>query len=220
VSRESPEAQNQEFTEKGELKTMLQTHTVEGWSGVIADLSTKQAAAKDHLEQLRKQKQELSLEAALGSADAKKKLDKINSELGRLTLEADDFDSAIRQAETAKSQAATMEATRVEKVRQEKLSTLAATAVGHARDFTKALEEAVQAGAATKQTIKEMLKIASNQEAPALDRLLAPGIFMRGAEHAGLRSHLEFAAYNGERSHVVALEDALSGFLERWLKKE
>jgi hypothetical protein len=50
--------------------------------------------------------------------------------------------------------------------------------------------------------------------------LLQPGVWMRGAEHAGLRSHLEFAAYNGERSHVVALEDALSGFLERWLQAD
>ena len=80
----------------------LAENTVTGWNGVLADLAQKQQAAKDHLNQLRKQKAELSLEAALGSADAKKKLDRINSELGRLVLEADDFDSAIHQAEQSR----------------------------------------------------------------------------------------------------------------------
>src|ERR1035441_4277280 len=111
---------------------MLQTNTVEGWSGVIADLSTKQQAAKDHLNRLRKQKEELSLEAALGGANAKKKLDKINSELARLTLEADDWASAISRAETEKGRAEESAAAEQERQRQEELSTLATAAIREA----------------------------------------------------------------------------------------
>src|ERR1019366_10069583 len=155
--------------------------------GVIADLAAKRQSAREHAERLRAEKQNMALEAAMGGGDARKRLKEINAELARLTLEADDWDSAIAQAEAEKGRAEQSVATERERQRQKKLSVLAATAVGHARDFTKALEEAVKAGAAVKQTIKAMLAVANNQEAPGLDRLLQPGVWMRGAEHAGLR---------------------------------
>src|ERR1035437_3785956 len=38
----------------------LAENTVDGWSGVIADLAAKRQAARDHTERLRAQKQELA----------------------------------------------------------------------------------------------------------------------------------------------------------------
>ena len=198
----------------------LAENTVTGWSGVLADLAQKQQAAKDHLNQLRKQKAELSLEAALGSADAKKKLDRINSELGRLVLEADDFDSAIHQAEQSRVKAAQAEAETAERVRQEELSTLATAAARHAAEFTAALSQAVKAGAACKLTVQNMLTRATPEESTAWNQLLGSGPYMRAAEHAGLRAHLEFESYRGLKEHVAPLEETLAAYLERWIKKE
>ena len=53
---------------------MLQTTTVEGWSGVIADLAAKRQRAAEHTERLRVEKQQLALEAATGGGAAKKRL--------------------------------------------------------------------------------------------------------------------------------------------------
>jgi hypothetical protein len=188
------------------------------WEGVLADLAAKRQGARHHAERLRTEKQNMALEAAMGGGDARKRLKEIKAELARLTLEADNWESAIAQAETEKGRAEESAASEQERQRQKELSTLAATAVEHARDSTKALEEAVKADAAVKATIRDMMVHANNQEAPGVDRLLQPGIYMRGAEHAGLRSHLEFAAYTGDRSHIVPLEEALALILGRWQK--
>lgn len=198
---------------------MNQISTVEEWSGVLTDLSMKQNEAKDHLDSLRKQKQELSLEAALGSSDAKQKLDAINSELGRLVLEFEDYESAIRQAEAARIQAERIEAERVEKIRQSELSSLTETALRQASEFDATLVQLVLVGDSIKTLVNEMLKVATPQESPSIDRLLEFGVWMRAAEHAGLRSFLQFQGYSGDRSHLVPLEESLKTFLSRWIEE-
>ena len=195
----------------------LATNTAEGWCAVITDLTIKQQAARDHTERLRIEKQRLALEAAMGGTESKKRLREINAELARLTLEGDDWDAAITQAETAQRQAAQAESAAAERQRQEQLSRLASAAIRHATEYTAAMCQAVEAGASVKLVIQDMLKSATPQESQSLDRLLRPNPYMRGAEHAGLRNHLEFQNYPGPREHVVPLEEALAASLARWL---
>src|ERR1039458_6420624 len=121
---------------------MLQTTTVEGWSGVIADLAAKRQRAAEHTERLRVEKQQLALEAATSGARAKKRLGQINVELSRLAVEADDWQSALAQAEQSKRHAEHVEAEAADRVRQEELSALATAAVRHAAEYTAALRQA------------------------------------------------------------------------------
>jgi len=193
-------------------------NTPGNWGGIIDDLTTKRQAAHRHLEQLRAQKRELALEAAMGGGDAKKRLEKTNAELSKLAFEIDDWDVAITQAQAAKEQAEKSAAEAAERARQEELSVLAATAVRHAAEFSASLRQAVKVGATLKMVIANMLGRATPDERPYLSRLLEAGPFMRAAEHAGLKAHMEFQGYPGPRDHVVALEDALAILLDRWLK--
>jgi hypothetical protein len=66
--------------------------------------------------------------------------------------------------------------------------------------------------------IQNMLSRATPQESRGLNQLLGYGAFMRAAEHAGMRAHLEFESYRGLKEHIVPLEEDLAGRLERWLK--
>jgi chromosome segregation ATPase len=99
----------------------IATKPAQEWEGVIADLAAKQQASQEHNERLRTQKQELALEAAMGSTDAKKRLKEINAELAKLALEGDDFDAAIRQAESAWTNAEHAEAEAAEHDRRAKI---------------------------------------------------------------------------------------------------
>ena len=112
----------------------LVENTPSQWQTVIADLTTKQQAAREHIESLRKQKQELALEAAMGGSDAKKKLDKANGELARLTLESDDWDSAIATARSRLADSQASVAAEAERARRSEILPRwpARYALGHA----------------------------------------------------------------------------------------
>jgi hypothetical protein len=49
------------------------------WESVIADLAARQQGAREHVERRREEKRELTLEAALGSVDAERRLAKVNA---------------------------------------------------------------------------------------------------------------------------------------------
>lgn len=187
------------------------------WESVIADLTDKQKAARENAELLQTERQNLALEAAMGGADAKKKLDKANAELARLTAEAEDRETAIRQAQQRLGAAREAEASKAEHARRNELEILAATAIHHAEEFTASLRQASSAGAQLKLIVRNMILRATPAEQAQLNRLLEPGIYMRAAQHAGLRSHLEFAGYTGLPEHIVSLEAALKVHLGRWI---
>lgn len=191
------------------------------WESIITDLTAKQQTAREHVEQLRTQKRDLALEAAMGGADARKKLEKANAELARLTLESDDWDAAIAQAQRHLADAREAEAAEAEKKRKAEMRALASTVVRHAEEFTSSLRQATKAGEALKLVIRNMIARANPQERVHLDQLLQTGgPYMRAAEHAGLRAHIEFMGYPGPREHILALEDAISIHLGGWLIKE
>jgi len=195
----------------------MQLLTVEGWAGVIADLQSKQQAAREHAEQLQAQKHALALESAMGSPEAKKALTKINAELSRLALEGDDWHAALTQAEASKKLAEQAEAETADRQRQAELSKLATTVIGHAAAYTKALREAVDAGERLKQTIRQMIPLARPDEMANLNRILEAGCWMRCAQFAGLRTHIDFRPYVGPAEHLGPLETELAVYLGKWL---
>jgi chromosome segregation ATPase len=202
------------------VTTVTTENTVTGWAGVIADLSAKRQAAQAHAQELRNQKAALALEAAMGSDAAKKQVTKLNQELAHLTLEADDWDSAIRQAESEKQKAEQAEKDAAERERQAELSRLASTAINHAAEFTASLQQAVKAGAAVKAVIQKMLPLARPDEMTNLNRILERGPFMRCAQWAGLQPFIEFQDYPGPKDHITALQTELSIYLGKWLNNQ
>jgi chromosome segregation ATPase len=132
---------------------MIHENTIDDWSGVVADLTAKRQAAHEHLQQLRAQKRELALEAAMGGGEAKKRLERTNAELSKLAFEIDDWDVAIVQAQAEKEQAEKSLAEVAEQARQKELSMLALAAVRHAAEYTASLRQAVKAGAALKMVV-------------------------------------------------------------------
>jgi len=192
--------------------------SAEQWAGVVADLAVKRKAAEARGAELRKRKADLSLEAALGSAQARKELEKLNAELTKLTFDCDDLGVAVQQAESEKVKAAKESAVEAERQRRAEMSRFAKIAVKHAADFTRALQQAAKAASAVKASLGEMQGLATADENRALNPLLRPQVFMRGAEHVGLRSCLEFQPYPGPPAQIVALETELGSALEHWLE--
>jgi hypothetical protein len=195
-------------------------NTVPRWESVIAELTTKQQSARQHVEQLQEQKRDLALEAAMGGADARKKLDKANAELARLTLESDDWDAAIAQAQNWLADAREAEVAEAEQERRSEMRTLASAALRHAAEFDVCLRQASNAGAALKLAIQNALARATPDERRNLDRLLEAGPYMRAAEYAGLRAHLEFQAYPGLKAHITSLEETVPLFIGNWLTSD
>jgi hypothetical protein len=87
----------------------------------------------------------------------------------------------------------------------------------HAGEFSASLRQAASAGAALKLVVQNMNARATSGERKNIDRILEHGIYMRAAEHAGMRAHLEFVGYTGPREHLVTLDDALAVHLGAWI---
>jgi DNA repair exonuclease SbcCD ATPase subunit len=198
----------------------LQENTVQGWSGVVNDLSTKQQAAKDHLNLLRKQKEELSLEAALGSADAKKKLDKINYELGRLALDAGDLDSAIRKAEEAKRQAAQAEAETAERNRHQQIGAHLEKYLAEVREIDKGLERLVEHFTSSRQALDAAESLMTSTESTPIQQLKSFFGPTLSAAHFGVGKYIELGATARHIIHRQPLARFAAGFCDRWLSNQ
>lgn len=197
----------------------LAENTVSGWQSVVGDLTAKMQTARDRVEQLRSEKKTLALEAALGGAEAGRKLGKINSTLTTAAFELDDIEQAILQAEAEKRKAEQGEADEAEQARQQKLSTLATETMQHAAEFSRATAQAVKAGRSLRESIRAMLALATAGEQRGPSMLLGTECFERAGQLAGLRDFLSFPPYRGPREHVVPLEDEAAVHLSRWLPK-
>jgi len=199
------------------LQRPVHRNRTRGWSGLIAHLTAKRQSAAEHIEQLRTQKRELALEAAMGSADAKKRLKEINTELARVALDVDDFDMALKQAEAGRGQAEQAAAEAAQREREAEMGKLARQLLKKAAEYTAAAGAMCDAAEGVKTLAHAMIALAKPEEMAGLNRLLEPAPYMRAAEHAGLRDHLEFRPYPGPREHVVALEEELALHLSRWI---
>jgi hypothetical protein len=192
-------------------------NSVQHWTEVIAQLTTKQQQANQHIERLRAEKRSLALEAALGSEPAKKKLDKINAELTKLAFDADDFVVAIAAATAEKQRAEQAVKDAEERQWHSELCKIAGTAIAAAAKYTEAVRSAVTAGRAAREALRAMTMLTKSDS--NLQRLLDSSPFMRTAEFEGLREFLEFAPYRGPKEHLGPLESEFESLLGRWRKE-
>jgi len=187
------------------------------WESLIANLTSRADTCDREARELAHEREGLLLDAELGIGGAAKRVAKLDEEIFHRNQEAAQKREAIRQAETRLAEARQREVAEAERVRQNELCTLASAAMRHAEEFSASLRQVASAGSALKLVIQNMLSRATPGERKNIDRLLEVGPYMRAAEHAGLRAHLEFAGYTGLKEHVVPLDDALAIHLGTWL---
>jgi hypothetical protein len=199
--------------------TAVEQRSVSEWESVLRDLEARRAAAHGHQAELRERKADISLQASLGDESARKELKEINKSLASMMGEADDYDSALTEANARLKQAQADAADKAERERMAAMSVIARKVLNHAAVFTGELRSAVESARAVKAATAEMIRLATPEERSGLDRILRPEPYMRCAEFAGLRDGiLEFVMYPGPKAHIVALEEELSVYLSRWLK--
>jgi uncharacterized protein YoxC len=196
------------------------TKTSREWEAVIENLTKKSHGYETETADLAAERDDLALDAELGTDGAQRRLQKITGEIAAKQTSMQSVRTAVSQAQRHAEEARAAEAEEEERQRQAKLSTLATKVVEHASDYTRALEEAVVAGNLVRATLRQMISYSVGAEHHALDMLLSKGNFMRAAEHAGLLEFVEAQRYSGDRSHVVPLDSALQIHLEHWLRKE
>lgn len=196
---------------------MQTIETIEGWQQVITDLASKRQAAQDHAERLRGEKRGLALEAVMGSAEAKKRLDKINNDLGRFEREAEDWDAAIARAEGEKQKASEIATAKAEEARQAELRKLAAVAFQHAREFDTAAHKAAEAGAKVKAALQAIEQSTRPDERQGFAQFVGPPFIGCGSYYTALQRAGFPALVDMPHGAGHSLEEQTAGALAAWL---
>lgn len=195
---------------------MQTIETVQGWSGVLADLTAKRQSARDHLEQLRAQKKDLALEAAMGSTDAKRKLDKTNAELNKLAFELDDSDMAIAQAEAQKQQAEAVEATTAEQQRREQIAVNLGQYFVAVQEIDDGLRLLAARFAVARQHLDRAEVLMIGQERAPFVQLRSLWGATLAAAHFGLGDHIQLGDRAANYAHRQPLASYAAPFVKDW----
>ena len=187
------------------------------WESLIAVFASRADACDREAKGLANEREGLLLDAELGIGSAAKRVAKLDDEIVQRVREAAQKREAIEQARRRLADARQTEAADAERTRQKELCTLASAALRHAEGFSDSLRQAASAGAQLKLVVQNMSSRATPGERKNIDRILEHGIYMRAAEHAGLRAHLEFPGYTGPKEHLVTLDNALAVHLGAWI---
>jgi hypothetical protein len=194
----------------------LQQQTVEGWSGVLSDLAIKRAAALDHVERLRGEKKALALEAALGGADARKRLEKINSELSLAALRLDDMEQAVIQAESKKQGAQQAEADAVEQERRLRISAALSQYLGHVREIDDAMQVLATKFTQAHQALDRGESLMTGAERGPLQQLRSLWGATLAAAHFGLDGFIGLGPQAAHQTHRKPLAEFTASYLESW----
>ena len=159
---------------------------------IITDLTNKADAYETEIRELTREREGLiPFDAELGTTGAAKRLKELDDKIAARRHDAAQKREAIQQAETRLADARQTEAADAERARQKELGGLASVAMRHAEEFSANLRQAASAGAALKLVVQNMTARATPGERQHLNRLMETGPYMRCAEHAGLRAHVE-----------------------------
>lgn len=192
--------------------------TTAGWNSVISDLTAKRQTMLDHLERLRQQKRELALEAAMGGAEARKKLAKVNAELSQTTLELDALESAGAEAESRREEAEQSEAETAEHQRQQRVTESLAAFAEAVNSIDDGLRALVSKFAKAKQHLDRAEVLMNGQERLPFQQVRSQWGATLAAAHCGLGDYISLGR---ESMHVGAhgksLAEYVTPYLEPWL---
>jgi hypothetical protein len=199
---------------------MLTEQTVDGWSGVITDLTAKRQNHIERLTKLRQQKADISLEAAMGSPAAKTKLTKINEELHHLMIQAEDFDSAIAHAEAKKHAAENAEADTAEQERQARITESLVRFNDHVQQIDLFMQDLVNHLSAAMQELERAEVDMTADERTPMQMLHGEWGPTLAAAHYGLGTYIQLGDRSMHIQHRKPLEQFVRSFIERWLPKK
>ena len=194
------------------------TNSAREWANIIGGLSSKQQAAEDHREQLTTEKSRLALAAAMGDANAKKRLVTINQELAKADLEGDDWASAIAQAELARTMAERTEAEASDRARHAHIGASLTQYLAEVRAIDKNLAALAVHFTAAKECLDAAeAKMVGKEGAPIRQLRSAYGPTIAAA-HFGLGAFIELGAASSNIKDRQPLEGFAKNFCDRWLK--
>jgi hypothetical protein len=194
--------------------------TVSSWNSVIADVAVKRQNTNERIEHLRKEKQCLALESAMGSTDAEARLAKINTELTRLAFEVDEFDMALKQAEAERQRAEQAEAAAAERGRQSTVRNDIEQYFAEVRAIDDALAGIVSHFRAAREILQRAESRMTSEERTPLSQLRSDFGATLAAAHYGLSEFIELGRGAAYTAHRQPFQKYALGFVDRWIDGE
>ncbi len=189
------------------------TRTVEEWRAIITGLTVKRQAAATHVEALRAEKRDLAPQrSAMGGADAKKKLDRINQELARADLEAEDFHAAIARAEAGERQSKQDAAAEAERTRMAQLRRDMQAYEGKTKEIDDCLRLLSSRFAEARVILDRAESIMTSQERTPIQQLRSRFGPTLAATHAGLAAFIELGPTAANIPHRQPLAQFTAAF--------
>ena len=198
------------------MATTATPTTAGGWDSILADLSRRRKEAEGHISSLRLRKSALSLEAALGSVEAKRELTKINTELTRASFEMDDLEQAVLRAQERKRDTAQAEAAEAERQRQSQVGAHMRAYMEHVAEIDRAMCILVERFAAARTALDAAHDLMTPDELRPAQQLRSLGPATRAAVYWGLGAHLSLERGILE-SHKQSLSNFTRPYVEEWV---
>jgi len=189
------------------------------WSGVLTDLTARRGHAQDRVAELKRRKQEISLESAMGSDPARKELTKINAELVKFDLEREDLASAIQRAESQKAEAQRVEAEANERQRRDKIGRLLAQHLAAVEEIDAHMEQlAIHFRTAMEFLDSAEALMAGQERVPFAQVRSAWGPTAAAGFHKlGRYIEIGWQGGAGNQKHHQPLATYTVPFVERWI---
>jgi hypothetical protein len=154
----------------------------------------------------------------MGNSEAQKRLSKINSDLNRLSLEVDDLQIALHDAdaERQKQEAAAQE--EAERLRQEQLREGVRAYYNEVRNVDEAMRLLAERFVSAKQALDKAQALMTDGERTPLGQLQSLWGPTLASAHWGLDAHMELGRSAAHKAaHSKPLADFVYSFLDRWL---
>jgi hypothetical protein len=194
----------------------LQENTVEGWSGVITELTTKRQSLLQNLELLRREKHELALTASLGDEDARKQSQRLSADIARASLQYDELNQALLSANEEKQKAEAKAAAKKERQRQHDLTQAIRDYAEHVKEIDAAMSHLAENFRAAKHALDRAEALMTAGERVPTQQLRSLFGATVAASHAGLGDHIELGRSAGYIHLRSTLATYTHGFVDRW----
>lgn len=171
----------------------LQENTVEGWSGVITELTTKRQSLLQNLELLRREKHELALAASLGDEDARKQSQRLSADIARASLQYDELNQALLSANEEKQKAEAKAAVEKERQRQHDLTQAIRDYAEHVKELDAAMSHLAECFKAAKLALDLAESFMTAEARVPTQQLRSLQGATLAASHAGLGDFLELS---------------------------
>jgi hypothetical protein len=190
-----------------------------GWAVVIAELEGKHQSAQDHLQQLRAQKHELALDASTGGEEARKRLNRVNADLAKLSLEIDDLSMAIRAAQDQKKSAEDAVSAENEKQRQQNIATSMAQCHAWSQRVDEIMRDLASAFSEVRANLNEAEILMNDRERVPVQQLRTLFGPTLACAFYGLGDFIQLGQQATYITHRQPYARFVMGLIDRWIQR-